>query len=330
MSTYAIGATGAVGIALESTMGTYVAPTVWVPILEESFVYTEDKYYSQQLRQQATDSDVKPSYYHIEGDIRMEVDVNFLPYFLMCSRHAITKTGAGPYVYKYTPTAVGGTSTAASGMVQRTASITILRNTGSLFGYTGCTMGGYEFTIENGVLIVNFTAIGLGEENGSGTPSWIAPSLFGADSHTIYVDAAGTAPTFATPSNDFNGYTFRANHNAEAQNRIRPQRSASYVKFGKTDFELESELDFINKTEYDNFKAATVKAFKMESLIGGATFALATQAVRLQQNRVAYDAYDVALPGIGDIVMAGFTGHGLNIVGGDAYSIEVKSPVNIA
>jgi len=332
LSTFAIGASGAVGIALESTMGTYVAPTTWVPILEESLAYTEDKYYSQQLRQQATDSDVKPSYYHIEGDIRMEVDCRFLPYFLYCSRHAITKTGAGPYTYKYTPTAVGGTSTAASGAVQRTMSITVIRNPGTdMFGYTGCTVGGYEFTIDNGVLMATLNIIGLGEEDGSGTPAWVAPSLLGADAHTIYVDTAGTAPAFTTPTNDFNGYTFRANHNAEAQNRIRPQRSASYVKFGKTDFEIESELDFVAKSEFDNFKAASTKAFRMESLQGGAvSFAAATEAVRIDANRVAYDAYDVTLPGIGDIVMAGFTGHGLNIVGGDAYSITVKSPSNIA
>lgn len=330
MSTFAIGASGALGIALESTMGTYVAPTVWVPILEENLVYTEDKYYSQQLRQQATDSDVKPSYYHAEGDVRMEVDAHFLPYFMMCSRHAITKSGAGPYTYKYTPTAVGGTSTAASGMVQRTASITVIRNNGALFGYTGCTMGGYEFTVDNGVLMVTFNVLGLGEEDGSGTPSWIAPSLFGADAHTIYVDTTGTAPTFATQSNDFNGYTFSANHNAEAQNRIRPQRSASYVKFGKTDFQVESELDFIDKTEYNNFKAAAQKAIRFESLNGGANFAAATEAVRIDVNRAAYDTYDVSLPGIGDIVMAGFVGHGLNIVGGDAYAISVKSSANIA
>lgn len=332
MSTFAIGASGALGIALESTMGTYAAPTVWVPILEENLAYTENKYYSQQLRQQATDSDVKPSYYHTEGDVTMEVDCNFLPYFLMCSRHAITKTGTGPYTYKYTPTPVGGTSTAASGMVQRTASITVIRNpAAALFGYTGCTMGGYEFTIEDGVLRVTFNVLGLGEVDGSGTPAWIAPSLLGADAHSIFVDAAGTAPTFATASNDFNGYTFNANHNAEAQNRIRPQRSATYVKFGKTDFTLTSELDFINKTEYNNFKAAATKAFRMESLQGGAaSFAAATEAVRIDTNRVAYDAYDVSLPGIGDIVMAGFTGHGLNIVGGDAYAISVKSPVSIS
>lgn len=327
---FGIGAGGAVGFAFETVKGTYVAPSIWIPILDESLKYTENKYYSQQLRQQATDSDVTQGFYNVEGDINIEVDVNYLPYLLHCSRHAIAKSGAGPYTYTYTPSTAGSTSTAASGNVQRTASITILRN-GEFFGYTGCTMGGYEFVIDDdAVLKATMNVLGEGEETGSGSPSWIAPSLFGAAAHTVWVDASGTTPTFATPSNDFNGYTFRGNHNAEAQFRVRPQRSASYIKFGKTDFELESELDFIDDTEYQNFKAATTKAFKMESIKGGANFAAATEAVRLQQNRVAYDAYDVNLPGIGDIIMAGFTGHGLNITGGDAYSIAVKSPANIA
>lgn len=326
MSTYATGATGAIGIALESVMGTYVAPTVWVPILEESLAYQEDKYYSQQLRQQSTDSDVVQNYFNVAGDIRFEADVNYLPYFLMASRHVITKTGS---VYKFVPSAVGGTSTAASGMVQRTMSITALRNVGTFFGYTGCTMSSFEWTIENGVLMCNMSVVGLGEVDGSGTPTWIAPSLLGAGSHTVYVDAAGIAPAFAAQSNDFDGYTFRVNHNAEPQFRIRPQRSASYVKFGKTDFELESRLDFISKTEYNNFKNLSIKSFRMESLKGGASFATATEAVRLQQNRMAYDVYDVALPGIADLVQAQFTGHGMNIVGGDAYEIHVKSPASI-
>lgn len=327
---FGIGAGAALGFAFESTMGTYVAPTIWIPILDESLKYEENKYYSQQLRQQATDSDVTSGFYNVAGDINLEADVNYLPYLLHCSRHTITKSGAGPYTYKYTPSTAGSTSTAASGNVQRTCSLTMLRN-GEFFGYAGCTMGGYEFVIDDdAVLKATFNVVGLSEEDGSGTPSWLAPSLFGASAHTVYVDASGTSPAFATASNDFNGYTFRANHNAEPQNRIRPQRSASYIKFGKTDFELESELDFIDKTEYDLFKAATVKAFKMESLKGGANFAAATEAVRLIQNRVAYDAYDVNVGGIGDIIMAGFTGHGLNITGGDAYSIEVKSPANIA
>lgn len=324
-----IGASAALGFAFESVLGTYVPPTVWIPILEESLVYTEDKYYSQQLRQQVTDSDVLPSYYHVEGDIRFEVDVNYLPYFLFCSRHT-PSFAAG--VYSFVPNTAGANSTAATGMVQRTCSLTMLRN-GVYFGYTGCTMGGYEFTVDTdeGVLMATMNVMGNGEEDGSGTTSWIAPSLFGADAHRVSVDTAGVSPTFAVPSNDFNGFTFRANHNPEPQNRLIPQRKAVFTKFGKTDFSVESELDFISKTEYNNFKAAAVKAFQFESRKPGnaASFAAATEAVRISTYRAAYDRYDISVDDIASIIIGGFEGHGLNITGGDAYKIEVKSPVTI-
>lgn len=324
-----IGASAALGFGFESTLGTYAPPTVWIPILEESLVYTEDKYYSQQLRQQVTDSDVLPSYYHVEGDIRLEADVNYLPYLMFCSRHIIASTGG---VYTFTPSIAGATSTAATGLVQRTCSLTMIRN-GQFFGYTGCTMGGYEFTVDTdeGVLMATMNVMGNGEEDGSGTPSWIAPELFGADCHRVSVDTAGVSPAFATPSQDFNGFTFRANHNPEPQNRLIPQRKAVFTKFGKTDFSVESELDFIDKTEYNNFKAAAVKAFQFESRRPGnaATFTAATEAIRITTNRAAYDRYDISVDDIASIIIGGFEGHGLNITGGDAYKIEIKSPVVI-
>lgn len=327
-----IGASAALGFAFESVLGTYVPPTVWIPILEESLVYTEDKYYSPQLRQQVMHSDVLPSYYHVEGDIRLEVDCNYLPYLMYCSRHTITKSGAGPFTYKFTPNTSGASQTAASGATQRTASLTMLRN-GAFFGYTGCTMGGYEFTVDTdeGVLMATMNVMGNGEEDGSGTPSWIAPALFGADCHRVSVDTSGATPAFATPSSDFNGFTFRANHNPEPQNRLIPQRKAVFTKFGMTDFSVESELDFIDKVEYNNFKAAAVKAFQFESRRPGSavSFAAATEAVRITTRRAAYDRYDISVDDIASIIIAGFEGHGLAITGADAYDIEVKSAVNI-
>src|SRR5436190_19775412 len=97
-----IGAAGAVYVGIESTYGTPNDPAAagvgaWVPILSESLAYTEpDRYYSEQIRQEAVHSDVKQSYYHVEGDIVMEVDARFLPYFLYASRHTVVKSGAGP------------------------------------------------------------------------------------------------------------------------------------------------------------------------------------------------------------------------------------------
>ena len=178
-----IGGGGYVIVALEATNGTYVQPgtaaDIYVPILDETFKYTSEPYFSPQLRQQTIVSDVKQGYYHVEGDIHMEVDPRFLPYFLYASRHNISKTGT---TYTFTPGSQGSTSTAATGTVQRTMSVTISRNN-VLFGYAGCTAGGYEFTIEDGVLKVTFNMLGLSDNTVSGTPApaWVAPDLFGAD-----------------------------------------------------------------------------------------------------------------------------------------------------
>src|SRR6266446_6252335 len=97
-----LGGGGAIGLKPETVFGTYEDPTVWVPILSESFRYVEGRYFSPQLRQQVMVSDVKQGYYHIEGEVRIEVDTHFLPYFLYASRHTVTKTGpvGGVYTYK--------------------------------------------------------------------------------------------------------------------------------------------------------------------------------------------------------------------------------------
>lgn len=324
-----LGGGGSVGLAFETVMGTYVAPTVFVPILNESLRYTEDKYYSEQIRQQTIVSDVKSGYFHAEGDIQLEVDPNNIVHWLYASRHTIAKTGAGPFEYTFTPSSAGSASTGAGPTTPRTLSITIVRNE-VVFGYTGCTVGGYEFMIEDGVLKATLNVIGISEAVQSNpAESWIAPELYGADAHRVYLAAAAAAPTFGAVDTGFNGFTFRSNFNAEAQNRIHAQRSASYVSFGITEAEIESELDFLTRTDYDNMVANTQRAIKLESTNGGATFAAATSAVRLQGNRVSYDAYDIGLEGMGDLIMAGFTGRCVGIAAGSAYQIDVKSAVSI-
>lgn len=324
-----LGGGGKVGIAFETTMGTYVAPTIFVPVLSENLMYREEKYYSEQIRQQTMVSDVKPGYYHVEGDVEMEVDPTNHPYWLYASRHTPAKTGAGPYTYTFVPSTAGSASTAAGAANAKTLSITIVRN-GVVFGYTGCVVGNFEYTIEDAVLRCTMTVLGLAEAvQSSPSPTWSAPDLLGADAHRVYLAASGVTPTFGAVDTTFNGFTFRANHNAEAQNRITASRAASYISFGLTEAEIESELDFLSRTEYDNMVANTTRAIKLESTNGGATFAAATSGIQLQGNRVSYDAYDVSLEGIADLIMAGFTGRIIGITGGNAYQIAVKSPANI-
>jgi len=322
-----LGGGGAVGIAIETTMGTFVDPTVWVPIISEEFRYVEDRYFSPQLRQQVMVSDVKQGFYHIEGTINFEVDTHFLPYFLYASRHTVTKTGTGPYVYKAVPNKM-----ASVGAPAKSLSIGIIRND-VLWGYAGCVVGQYEFTIEDGVLRCNMNMLGLSESTPAGpwTPTWSDPDLLGADAHAIFVASDfGAAPTFAAASTDFNGMTMTVNHNPTAENRIKKDRAASYIAFHETEIGFNTELDFINKTEYNNFINTTQRGIKMESTQGATTYASSTvDAVKVQLNRFAYETYEVDLPGLGDIVMAGVTGRGLAVSGGDAYELHCKSVTNI-
>src|SRR5215831_966575 len=183
-----IGASGAVFVGIETTYGTAVDPTaagvgVWVPVISETLAYTEpDRYYSEQIRQEAVHSDVKQSYYHIEGEIVMECDATFLPYFLYASRHTVTKTGASPpYTYSAVPSKKGSTYPGGSA---KGITITVVRN-GIEFMYNGCVVTQWAFTLENGIGRVTMSILGLAESAvatpGSTSPTWVAPKLFGAD-----------------------------------------------------------------------------------------------------------------------------------------------------
>jgi hypothetical protein len=263
----------------------------------------------------------------------MEVDPQFLPYFMYCSRHNITKSVApAPFTYKFTPGSQGSV-TGGTGATARTASITVVRNNIG-FGYAGCVAAGYEFTLDNGILLVTFNMLGLSETDvGSlGVPAWVDPHLFGAAAHSIYVAPSGAAPTWPAPTaNDpnFNGFTFSVNFNGAAQNRVVPNRAATYIAYGETEANYNTELDFIDKAEYNNFKNSTTRAIRLESLRGGSTFTAATEAMRISLNRSAYQTYEVPLRGMGDLIMATVTGRAIGVAGGSAYEIEMKSSVDI-
>jgi hypothetical protein len=172
---------------------------------------------------------------------------------------------------------------------------------------------------------------GLGEAvQADPAEAWVAPLLFGADAHRIVLDTAGAAPTFAGAVDvNHNGLTFGVNFNAEAQNRVRADRSASYISFGITEGTVSAEIDFLTRADYDNFKSTNKRAIRMESLIGGATLALATHGVRLQANNYFFDSYSIPLEGMGDLITADTEGRMLGIAGGDAYEVHVKSAAAI-
>lgn len=331
-----IAGNGAVWVGLETTYGTPVDPTasgvgVWVPIISETLAYTEDKYFTPQIRNSAISSDVEQAPYHIAGDIVLEVDPNYMPYFLYASRHTVTKTGTGPYIYSAAPTNIGATYPGGSA---KGLSIAVVRNHIG-FLYSGCVVGQWAFTIENGVLRCTLSIMGLAEDDTTvadptSSESWVDADLFGAGAHSVYVDAEGLTPAFTTADGTFNGFTFTANYNATPQNRLTPQRSATYVAYGETEANYDTELDFTSKAEYNNMKDNTLRSLKFESIKGGADWASATRGFRVITYRTAYNTYETNLSAIGDLLMARVNGRSLGLAGGVPFKLECKSPVNIS
>jgi hypothetical protein len=108
-----------------------------------------------------------------------------------------------------------------------------------------------------------------------------------------------------------------------------PQRAASYISYGETNCTYDTELDFVDKTDYTNMKNNVTKALKFESIKGGANWATATEGFRIIIRRTSFETYVVELAGMADLIMARVTARNIGLVGADAYTIECKSPVSI-
>lgn len=329
-----LGASGWVCVVMEDVMGTYLPPdtagAIWVPVLDETLAYTEEAYYSQQIREEVVDIERTQGFYHVEGNLNMEFDSQYAPYFGYCSRHDIATTPGSPNLYEFTPSNAGS-AYRAGGNNPKTMSITVVRN-GIGFGYAGCVVNNWEFTIDGGVLRMNLGMFGLSEQEPAqlDTPSWLDPSLLGAAHHEVRVDAAGTSPAFASTSEEFNGFTATFNHNATAENRLTGSRSATYISYHKTDATFDSELDFLDRDEYDAFVSNDRRAVRFSSWKTGASFAASDEGVQITFYNAAYDTYPVQLTGLSDLTMANVTGRALVIAGGSPYKIAMRSDVALA
>lgn len=324
-----VGGQGYLGVAIETTPGTYVAPTVFVPILSETLQYTEDRYISPAIRKSTIANDVKQNFYHVEGDVDMEIDTDTVVYFLHAARVSVVKTGAAtPWTYTYTPS--GGASVGPNGnnATVKTLSITIVRNN-QVFKYVGCATTTFAFRIENGILMGTFTMMGLGETSiAADSPpaaTFTQPSLLGATAHSVSLAPVVNSPTVPSwaVSNNFQTYVFTVNDNGAAQNRINSSRQAAFISFGETEATISATRDFELRSDYDNFVATTFQAFQLKSVNG------ANDSIQFNTYRGAYTAFPISLPGIGELVVAAAEIRQVNNGVRQAYDITVVCDTSI-
>ena len=303
------GAGGFIGVALETVSGTYTAPSKYVPINSESLGWTQDTVWRRPIRQSADIVGAVDGNGRVEGDISMEAFEDVVALFLSAARTTRTQTGTTPnFTYLFKGSAVA--------IPTKTMSITVIRN-GQVFGYTGCVVGSFNFTIEDGLLMFNPTLLGRDEASQTlPTATWTAgiqSQPYGAGKYKIEI------PT-ATQVFDSDGFDSGVDDSAEAQYRLKDTgRGAQFIAYGERSVTLSLERDFETRADYDAFKALTAQSVTLTATKG------TNNAIKIVTPAAVKDTYEVGLSGQGDLIRASIAYNGVLDAAGDAYSIEVKT-----
>jgi hypothetical protein len=313
--TYGIGAGGIMGVALEATPGTYVAPTKFFPFLTESLEFKEANNYRRPIRQSAAQIGVIPGDFDIEGTITLEATEDACLYFTECARAVGVKTGTTPnWIYTYTPT--------SAAVPAKTMSVTVVRN-GVVFGYTGVSVTKTTFTVNNNVLEMDCDVIGLAEASQSApTATWPTSVPYGPGSWAVQI------PT-STAVTDMDTFSFECDDAGASQYRLKNARGAAFVQYGERTLQMTASRDFLDSTDYTAFKAVTGQSTTISVAPVGSTFAAANNAISFTMNNAIKDVYQVNLSGQGDLVRASITYQSTLDSAGAEYSIVYKTQETI-
>jgi hypothetical protein len=306
-----IGGGAAMGLALETVAGTYLAPTKWLPFTSESLNFQQDTVWRRPIRRAVGVIGAVAGNQHVEGDIEMEALEDVVPYFLMCSRASVVKTGAGPnYVYTSTPT--------ANAIPAKTMSVTLERVTGQSFGFTGMVVSSFKFGIDDGQLTFTASMMGRDEASNSiGSPTFPTSTPFGAGTYTIEI------PTGSTVT-DTDTFEFTVEDNATPNYRLKNTgRGADFIAYGERNCTLTVERDFLTRTDFDAFKALTAQAVTITASKGSNNSIVISMPVAVK------NTYEIPVPGQGDLVRAQIEYQGVSDATGVDYTVVVKTQENI-
>lgn len=308
-----IGACGSIGVARETVIGTYIAPTKFFPIQNETIKYVTSQLKRRGIRKSADVLGSVASSFQVEGDIEMEAFEEIVPYFLMAARTNTVKTGTTDKTYTVT-----GANCAGLGTLGKTLSVTIVRS-GTVQAYTGVQVSSFRFTETDGVMMFNCTVMGLNEATQS-APTETYPAtqtVFGPGTWDIEI------PT-ATDVADVETFTFTVEDNLQSNQRLRNALGPAHLTYGERSVALELTRDFNNRTDFDAFKAGTAHSVSVKASKS------ATNAIEILMPVGYKESYEMNLSGQGDLVTAAITYFGAyNSATPGAYEIKVKTQEDI-
>jgi len=306
-----IGATGEMGLAIETTRGTFVVPTKWVPIRSESITTSQEINYRRNIRGIADGETPQKGNITYAGDIEFEAYPDILPYIFKAMRTSEAKTGSGdPYQYVYT--------TSSGALSGESLSLYVDRN-GIRFGYSGVTVTGLAFTINDGILVGTASVSCLAEatqSDASATYSNNTPFYTGTFSVEIPQASAVT---------DMDNFSWSVDEGSSVNHRLNGSQNPASVTLGERTVTCSMERDFDSRSELDNFMAATATSMNIICSYSGGN-----RYLKLEMPVATMESYEVNLGGQGDIIRASITYTGsYDSTAAGAYKATVKTSENI-
>ena len=296
MSTFGVQADTVVGLGIEHTLGHYQAPQKYLPITSESLSVTNETVEGRELTGTSDVTYVKPGNESVEGSIEMDAKHDCIPWLLYGMRGQVTRDAPNNLYY------ITANNEAVPREGLNSFSLTI-RRAGQFFCYTGVKINRLGFDVNDGLLSMSMDVMGTNEAVPAGitsiSPSFTLTPPFGAGEYAIFIPAE--KQNYGTDS-----FNLEIDDGGEILFRLRDdKRTPTINKWGERSISSSNELDFINKDEYDKYRAAVadrdLRYFcKFKNPVGGVT-----PSLNLFLPRVFVNDYSVDTSGgQGDLVRA--------------------------
>lgn len=241
-----LGALGYVGYGKETTEGTQVAPTKYLPVSSFSIEDSNDYIVPEQIRHSRDKFIAMPAPFQVGGTMEMELIPLDIASILRSAFAATVISSAyagGGYQHTYTPASTEPTFSFESSA----ADILVMR-------YGGCRINTIEIKAAFGEIVTASFGIEGVNRTKQGSPA--SPSYSDVTPlHFTGVDIKVASGTFLSTVKDF---TFGVNNNIERIGTLRKTRAWKRLALGMREVTLMMTIDFTDTSEYDRFLNETI------------------------------------------------------------------------
>lgn len=282
----ATGAFGHIGIGKETTWGTPVTATDYVPFISESFVHEIEQVMENAIWVNRHEPPQYAGLETVKGDIVAEARPGSLGYFLRSCFGPPTTSGAGPYTHVFLP--ASGAFLTDCALPPYT--IEIHRDLSSAFQFAGCVVDKLQLEFGAKQKILKLTASMMGKDVAlitKTTPSLETASPWMWDQAAIKI--AGV--TNAT----LEGVSLTIENNLEGVALLNQTRKIGAIRFnGYIVGNLSLSFDVPNLDEYNRFKAQSEVALEVVLTSG-------TNILKIESSKTRYTAYPLNIGGPGRV-----------------------------